>query len=187
MFDAMGLDAFAARARTELRATGERARRGEIGVPEELTPQEAQIAALVSRGEAHRDIAAQLFISPSTVEYHLHKVFRKLGMTSRTQLARYVVEQSGDAGPPRGCGGGPHGRARIDGVRTTGAHWSAPCTSGSGPVAEDATPWHRDQPADAPGPAGRAAPRPAATEPGAARSSREPATPASRGPPQPMD
>ena len=96
MFDAMGLNAFAERAGMELRATGERAPKREIGDPEELTPQEAQIAALVSRGEANRDIAAQLFISPSTVEYHLRKVFRKLGMTSRTQLARYVIEQGGD-------------------------------------------------------------------------------------------
>jgi DNA-binding CsgD family transcriptional regulator len=95
-FDAMGMAAFAERANIELRATGERARRREVGVPEELTPQEEQIATLVSRGEANRDIAAQLFISPSTVEYHLRKVFRKLGMSSRTQLARYVVEQDGD-------------------------------------------------------------------------------------------
>ena len=98
MFDSMGLDRFAERAGAELRATGERARKRDIGTPEELTPQESHIAALVSRGEANRDIAAQLFISPSTVEYHLRKVFRKLGVTSRTQLARRVVD--GDAGIP---------------------------------------------------------------------------------------
>ena len=96
MFDAMGLEAFAGRAGAELRATGEHARKREAGFPEELTPQEAQIAALVSRGEANRDIAAQLFLSPSTVEYHLRKVFRKLGVTSRTQLTRRVVEDDAD-------------------------------------------------------------------------------------------
>ena len=93
MFDAMGLDGFAERARVELRATGEHVRKREVGSPEELTPQEAQIAALVSRGEANREIAAQLFVSPSTVEYHLRKVFRKLGVTSRTQLAHRVINQ----------------------------------------------------------------------------------------------
>jgi DNA-binding CsgD family transcriptional regulator len=96
MLDAMGLDAFAERAGAELRITGERARKRDAGFPEELTPQEAQIAALVSRGEANRDIAAQLFISSSTVEYHLRKVFRKLGVSSRTQLARRVVDHDLD-------------------------------------------------------------------------------------------
>ena len=97
MFDALHLDAFAERARLELRATGEHARRRQPGHPEELTPQEARIATLVSRGQANRDIATQLFISPSTVEYHLHKVFRKLGVTSRTQLARRVIDTAGGA------------------------------------------------------------------------------------------
>jgi DNA-binding NarL/FixJ family response regulator len=93
MFDGMALLCFAERARVELRATGERARKREVETPEELTPQEAQISALVSRGEANREIAAQLFVSPSTVEYHLRKVFRKLGVSSRTQLAHRVIHQ----------------------------------------------------------------------------------------------
>jgi tetratricopeptide (TPR) repeat protein len=71
MFDGMSLPCFAERARVELRATGEHARKRELGTPEELTPQEAQIADLVSRGEANREIAVQLFVSPRTVEYHL--------------------------------------------------------------------------------------------------------------------
>jgi DNA-binding CsgD family transcriptional regulator len=93
MFDAMGLRCFAGRAHVELGATVEHARKQQVGTPEELTPQEAQISALVSRGETNREIAAQLFVSPSTVEYHLRKVFRKFGVTSRTQLAHRVIHQ----------------------------------------------------------------------------------------------
>jgi DNA-binding CsgD family transcriptional regulator len=100
MFDAMGLRSFAGRARTELGATGEHVSKHEVGTPEELTPQEAQIAALVSRGEANREIATQLFVSPSTVEYHLRKVFRKLGVTSRTQLAHRVINHGFDVHHP---------------------------------------------------------------------------------------
>jgi len=94
MFTSMGAEAFAERARLELLATGERARprtAGTAGTAAELTPQEARIARLVSQGDSNRDIAAQLFLSPSTVDYHLRKVFRKTGVTSRTQLARTMA------------------------------------------------------------------------------------------------
>jgi DNA-binding CsgD family transcriptional regulator len=99
MFDAMGFSLFAERARVELRATGEHARPRETGAAAQLTPQEARIAHLVSRGEANRDIAAQLFISPSTVQYHLRKVFRKLEVTSRTQLALRILQEDVDDSP----------------------------------------------------------------------------------------
>jgi len=91
MLTAMGAGAFAERARVELLATGERARQRTAEAAEELTPQEAQIARLVSEGDSNRDIAAQLFLSPSTVDYHLRKVFRKTGVTSRTQLAHTMA------------------------------------------------------------------------------------------------
>jgi DNA-binding NarL/FixJ family response regulator len=96
MFDAMGGAIFSERARGELRATGERARGRDVGMPEELTSQEARIAQLVSRGYANRDIAAELFLSEHTVAYHLRKVFRKLGVTPRTQLAPLIM---GDDAP----------------------------------------------------------------------------------------
>jgi len=95
MFDAMGMQAFAGRARAELRATGERARARRPGAPDVLTPQEAQIARMVAAHLTNREIAAQLFISASTVEYHLRKIFRKLGVTSRGQLARTLQDHKG--------------------------------------------------------------------------------------------
>lgn len=95
MFDEIGMEAFAGRARAELRATGERARPRRPGAPEVLTPQEAQIARMVAEHLSNREIAARLFISASTVEYHLRKIFRKLGVTSRVQLARTFVHGEG--------------------------------------------------------------------------------------------
>jgi DNA-binding CsgD family transcriptional regulator len=86
-FSSMGADAFAHRAERELLATGERARKRTVDTRDQLTPQETQIARLAANGHRNREIAAQLFISPSTVEYHLRKAFRKLDVQSRTQLA----------------------------------------------------------------------------------------------------
>jgi DNA-binding CsgD family transcriptional regulator len=98
MLIAMGAEDFAERARVELLATGERARKRTVENSDDLTPQEAQISLLVGKGASNREIAAQLFVSQSTVEYHLHKVFRKLGVKSRTQLARRVLESRSVAG-----------------------------------------------------------------------------------------
>jgi DNA-binding CsgD family transcriptional regulator len=89
-FTSMGAEAFARRAERELLATGERARKRTVDTRDQLTPQETQIARLAASGNTNREIAAQLFISPSTVEYHLRKAFRKLDVKSRTQLARRI-------------------------------------------------------------------------------------------------
>jgi DNA-binding CsgD family transcriptional regulator len=91
MFDAMGAEEFAARAAAELRATGEPARPRTPASTLDLTPQEARVAGLAAEGVTSNQIAAQLFISPRTVDYHLGKVFRTLGVSSRGQLARCLT------------------------------------------------------------------------------------------------
>ena len=90
-FTSMGAEAFGSRAQRELLATGERARKRTVETLDQLTPQETQVARLAAQGETNREIAARLFISPSTVEYHLRKVFRKLTVRSRTELARRMA------------------------------------------------------------------------------------------------
>jgi DNA-binding CsgD family transcriptional regulator len=90
LFRDFGVDAFAERARLELEATGEHARKRTVDTLAQLTPQELQIARLAGEGHTNKEIATRLFISASTVEYHLRKTFRKLEVTSRTQLARRI-------------------------------------------------------------------------------------------------
>jgi DNA-binding CsgD family transcriptional regulator len=101
MLEAMGLEAFAERARRELQATGEIARkRTVITRDEELTAQEAQIARLAREGLSNPEIGARLFLSPRTVQYHLSKVFTKLGISSRGQL-EHILPGGPAAGQPR--------------------------------------------------------------------------------------
>ena len=90
-FASMGAEAFAARAGRELLATGETARKRTTGSRDKLTAQEAQIARLARDGLSNAEIGARMFISPRTVEYHLHKVFTKLAITSREHLDRVLA------------------------------------------------------------------------------------------------
>ena len=93
LFHQVGAPPWEERAEAELRATGETARRRDPSTLDQLTPQELQIAGLVASGMTNRQIAAQLYLSPRTIDYHLRKVFSKLGLTSRTELVRLGVPQ----------------------------------------------------------------------------------------------
>jgi DNA-binding CsgD family transcriptional regulator len=96
-FAEFGMAGFAERARVELEATGEQARKRTVETRDDLTAQEAQVCRLASDGATNQEIAAQLFISPSTVDYHLRKAFRKLGLKSRHQLQQHLLQLAADA------------------------------------------------------------------------------------------
>jgi DNA-binding CsgD family transcriptional regulator len=95
-----GMEAFAERARRELLATGETVRKRTVETLDDLTPQEHQIARLAATGHTNPEIGAQLFLSPRTVEWHLRKVFGKLGITSRRQLRTTLHDGRGLAAAP---------------------------------------------------------------------------------------
>ena len=125
-----GMDAFAERARRELLATGETVRKRTVETLDDLTPQEAQIAGLAATGHTNPEIGAQLFLSPRTVEWHLRKVFGKLGISSRRQLRTALPRRAR-----------PRGRARLSSLHGAGSRSSraprgrrshrgtTPCTS----------------------------------------------------------
>jgi DNA-binding CsgD family transcriptional regulator len=96
LLSSMGAEAFAERARVELSATGQHGARRAVATIA-LTPQEARIARLVGEGASNPQIAAQLFISPATVAYHLRKVFTKLGVASRNELVRMGLPEQAPA------------------------------------------------------------------------------------------
>jgi DNA-binding CsgD family transcriptional regulator len=99
MLDRMGMTAFAERARRELAATGETVRKRAVTAPRTLTPQEAYIARLARDGHTNPEIGAQLFLSARTVEWHLRKVFTKLGIGSRHELKAALAELGRDGEP----------------------------------------------------------------------------------------
>jgi DNA-binding NarL/FixJ family response regulator len=93
-FETLGALPWAERARVELRASGKTARKRDASTRGDLTAQELQIAQFVAQGLSNREVAAQLFISPRTVAFHLRNIFRKLGISSRTQLARLDLDET---------------------------------------------------------------------------------------------
>ena len=97
LFHSLGTVPWAQRAEAELRATGETTRKRDPSTLDELTPQELQIAGMVAQGMTNKDIAARLYLSPRTIDYHLRKVFSKLGIASRTELVRHGLPQRAPA------------------------------------------------------------------------------------------
>jgi DNA-binding CsgD family transcriptional regulator len=106
-FEALGATLWAERARVELRASGQTARKRDSSTRDELTAQELQIARFVAEGLTNKEVAALLFLSPRTIDFHLRNVFRKLGIGSRTALARLDL----DSGNPRAPEAAGHVRA----------------------------------------------------------------------------
>jgi DNA-binding CsgD family transcriptional regulator len=94
LFEDLGATAWSARARSELAASGERLRPAAVA-RESLTPREMQIALSVADGASNNEVAAALYVTPKTVEYHLTRVYRKLGLRSRAELVREFARGNG--------------------------------------------------------------------------------------------
>jgi DNA-binding CsgD family transcriptional regulator len=92
-FDDLAAEPWAERARLELLASGETARRRDAGTLDQLTPRELQVALVLAEGHTLREAAAKLFLSPKTVDYHLRHVYRKLGISSRAELGARMSEE----------------------------------------------------------------------------------------------
>jgi len=92
LFEDLGATPWSERAVQELRASGETARRRDVTTAMDLTPQERQVATLVRQGLSNRDVAAQLFVSPRTVDFHLRNCYAKLGVSSRAELTALPLD-----------------------------------------------------------------------------------------------
>jgi DNA-binding CsgD family transcriptional regulator len=110
MFSRICAGGFAERARRELLATGETVRKRTFETRDELTAQELQVARLAAEGHTNPEIGAQLFISPRTVQYHLHKVFAKLGISSRRELGGALPPSSQPPQPSAAASAIPAGQ-----------------------------------------------------------------------------
>ena len=109
-FEELGATLWAERVRVGLRASGQTARKRDPSTRAELTVQELQIARFVSEGLTNREVAAQLFLSPRTIDFHLRNVFRKLRITSRTALARLDLDSGHLGASPVGSPAPPPAR-----------------------------------------------------------------------------
>jgi DNA-binding CsgD family transcriptional regulator len=107
LLDGLGAAPWSEQARRELRASGESIPRRDLTAPEKLTPQELQVALQVAEGKTNRDVAAALFLSPKTVEFHLTRVYRKLNIHSRAELVRLFSSERAAATLGHGPGGAP--------------------------------------------------------------------------------
>jgi DNA-binding CsgD family transcriptional regulator len=122
LFSGMGIPAFAERARRELAATGETARKRGAGTRDDLTAQESQIAHMAAQGQTNLEIAATLFLSPRTIEWHLGRVYPKLGVKCRRELRSVLAQARASAPwapPPGRPGRRPASAERLQGVTST--------------------------------------------------------------------
>jgi DNA-binding CsgD family transcriptional regulator len=139
---AMGVDAFAERARHELLATGEIVRRRTAETTGELTAQEAHIARLATRGLTNREIGSELYLSPRTVEWHLRKVFTKLGVSTRRELRRSLPDDAATAIQPA-ARSVPPTRRRTAAPHSAGTPAHAPADDSGSRGSNRSTHWAR--------------------------------------------